>query len=303
MTFFTYDHYWVALLLLCFTALVYSHMKSTDPYGLFHLSLNKLLGEDPNADPTTEWLNMGYWQNTDVFPEACRALALKLIKVARIKPGGNVLDVGHGTGESLVLQLSSPDAPRPARLSGITSLKAHYQRSLNRVTRLHTETDVSLYHGDAIYRPNSQGSHPLDPSSTSEPFTAILALDCAYHFKTRKVFLEQSLRRLVPGGRVALADICFSQAALQSRFTRLLIRLCGLMPPVNVVSPEEYVECMKAIGYDGIEIEDISRNVFPGFSKFLRGRGWGWAVFGSVIGWWAQEGMLFVLISGARPDA
>jgi len=33
-----------------------------DPYGLFHLSLNKLPGEDPNVPPTTEWLNMGFWK-------------------------------------------------------------------------------------------------------------------------------------------------------------------------------------------------------------------------------------------------
>ena len=33
-----------------------------DPYGLFHLSLNKLPFEDPNSLPETEWLNMGYWK-------------------------------------------------------------------------------------------------------------------------------------------------------------------------------------------------------------------------------------------------
>ena len=33
-----------------------------DPYGLFHLSLNKLPFDDPNSPPATEWLNMGYWK-------------------------------------------------------------------------------------------------------------------------------------------------------------------------------------------------------------------------------------------------
>ena len=33
-----------------------------DPYGLFHLELNKLPFEDPNSLPETEWLNMGYWK-------------------------------------------------------------------------------------------------------------------------------------------------------------------------------------------------------------------------------------------------
>lgn len=35
---------------------------SSDPYGLFHLSLNKLPGENDEEDPKTEWLNMGYWK-------------------------------------------------------------------------------------------------------------------------------------------------------------------------------------------------------------------------------------------------
>jgi hypothetical protein len=37
-------------------------MLSMDPYGLFHLSLNKLPEEDLESDPRTEWLNMGYWK-------------------------------------------------------------------------------------------------------------------------------------------------------------------------------------------------------------------------------------------------
>lgn len=36
--------------------------KSEDPYGLFHLELNKLPGAHPGTPPKTEWLNMGYWK-------------------------------------------------------------------------------------------------------------------------------------------------------------------------------------------------------------------------------------------------
>ena len=34
-------------------------MRSADPYGLFHLSLNE---SNANSFPVTEWLNMGYWR-------------------------------------------------------------------------------------------------------------------------------------------------------------------------------------------------------------------------------------------------
>jgi hypothetical protein len=44
------------------------HMQRhfNDPYGLFHLPLNKLPFEDPKFPPETEWLNMGHWK---VFPD------------------------------------------------------------------------------------------------------------------------------------------------------------------------------------------------------------------------------------------
>jgi hypothetical protein len=41
---------------------LYIQRRHSDPYGLFHLSLNKLPTEDPNSLPETEWLNMGYWK-------------------------------------------------------------------------------------------------------------------------------------------------------------------------------------------------------------------------------------------------
>lgn len=48
--------------LLLITLLVSLRMRSKDPYGLFHLTLNKLPSQDPKLPPATEWLNMGYWK-------------------------------------------------------------------------------------------------------------------------------------------------------------------------------------------------------------------------------------------------
>jgi len=58
---------------LLFAVASWLHMQSTknDPYGLFHLSLNKLPFEDPNSLPATEWLNMGYWKVCWLFQSNC----------------------------------------------------------------------------------------------------------------------------------------------------------------------------------------------------------------------------------------
>ena len=222
------------------------------------------------------------------------------------------LDVGHGSGESLILQLSHPRVPRPTRLTGITSLKTHYQRSMDRIARLKgsqndpgPKPEVVLYHGDAVFRPGLQpkSNHPLDPSSPAPPYTTILALDCAYHFNTRSTFLRQSLHRLSSGGRIALADICFTPTRLESYIsTSAVSRLCGLMPPSNVVTPDQYVHEMQEMGYADVQLEDVSGYVFPGFTKFLKGKGGGWWVFGGVVAWWARSGMRFVVVSGQKPE-
>ena len=48
--------------LLAVASWLYIQIRHNDPYGLFHLSLNKLPFEDPNSLPMTEWLNLGYWK-------------------------------------------------------------------------------------------------------------------------------------------------------------------------------------------------------------------------------------------------
>jgi len=281
-------------------SVVWSKMAA-DPYGLFHLSLNKLPGEDPNIPPETEWLNMGFWRNTNVFPQACTALAIKLIQAAQCKTGDRILDVGHGTGESLILLLSGLSVPRPSTITGITSLPVHHLRSRERVDRLLSSLkdprpDVYLHLGDAVCQ-RTIAEHPLEPSSNMV-FDRVLALDCAYHFDTRNTFLRQALHKLAPGGRIALADICFDPRVSRSRKAWLISSLFKLMPKHNMVSIDGYVAEMEEMGYVDIQLEDITQDVFPGFVRFLKGRGFGWKVFGSVIEWYANSGARFVIVSG-----
>lgn len=57
--------YWVLptiLSIMIFLAIYLKSNRATDPYGLFHLSLNRIPGDNPEEDPKTEWLNVGYWK-------------------------------------------------------------------------------------------------------------------------------------------------------------------------------------------------------------------------------------------------
>ncbi|KAH9082150.1 S-adenosyl-L-methionine-dependent methyltransferase [Lactarius deliciosus] len=280
---------------------VYFSRRTSDPYGTFHVPFNKVPGgPDP---PQTEWLNMGFWKDTVVFPEACQALAIQLFRVADLKPGGRVLDVGHGCGDSILLQLSHPEVATPSILCGITSLPAHHRRSWERVKSYLSSVDappaVLLFQGDAVWRPGCQ-DHPLSPDFKHD-FDNILALDCAYHFNTREEFLRQSLRRLTPGGSVALADLCFSSPP-GPVLTLLLWRVLRTMPKHNITTKEQYIQQMREIGYEDIELEDITPFVLPGFQQFLKQRGRMGGIFSWSMSWLEGRGLRFVIIKGTRPN-
>lgn len=158
---------------------------------------------------------------------------------------------------------------------------------------------VLLLQGDAVWRPGNQ-DHPLSPSFQHD-FDNILALDCAYHFNTREEFLRQSLRCLTPGGSVTLADLCFSLSP-GPVLTFLLWRVLHTMPRQNITTKEQYMQQMREIGYDDVELEDITPFVFPGFRAFLKQRGRIGGAFSWLMSWLEWRGLRFVIIKGTRPN-
>lgn len=211
------------------------------------------------------------------------------------------IDAGYGCGDSLLVHLEHPNVPRPTRLVGITSQHYHYSRALDRTNlRNPGGVDVRLYKGDAVYRPSSQ-SHPLARNHLNT-YTSILALDCAYHFDTRRAFLEQAFACLAPGGRVALADLCFVPGSLSS-WTKLKVSVAGTMPWNNIITTEEYIATLRAIGYVDVDLQDISEHVFPPFTEFLKTRGYAFSTFASHLRGLASRGLLFVMVSASKPSA
>lgn len=170
-------------------------------------------------------------------------------------------------------------------------------------------------------------------TSTSESlpqYDAILALDCIYHFKTREEFFRHCFSRLAPGGVLAFSDLCASypypnpkSSEIKSNFTSspipaptsspsiissiknsLILKLAGV-PSYNLISFEKHSSQLYDIGFREIEVEDISKDMFVGFSKFLKGLGkgeeknwrgggglqlFGLRSFGEVVEGWSEGG-------------
>ncbi|CED83971.1 hypothetical protein [Phaffia rhodozyma] len=283
-----------------------------EPYTFDHVELNRV---HPDLPPQTEWLNMGYWAETTSFPEACRALALELLKQADLQPHGHHLEVAYGSGDSLLLVLDPASAyPVQDSLSGLTSLASHAQRATDRIDQARSDglvnaaTKVNIVQADAIWRPASTTvqisdslAHPLNPERSREIYTSISCLDAAYHFENREQFLEQAFNALRPHGTLALADN-LAGSSVGSRHTLDFFLWLLSVPKENIIPPAMLANMMRNQGFVNVEITDITHHVFPGFAKFLKARGGGWWVAGSVVGWWADSGLLeFVIVKAKKP--
>ncbi|CAO1628855.1 unnamed protein product [Parajaminaea phylloscopi] len=294
------------------------------------------------CEPSSEWMNMGWWvartgqpsgdgrapliqperaspstQQT-TFPAACEALARTLyaecglqersdsaVKLADRQPAADVLDLGHGTGESLLLLLRHY---RVSRLDGVTLARREASTATRRIARVLKgdgdssrlgDVPINVRHGDALayLRSTEPSETPADQGVTRYDF--IFALDCAYHFQgSRAEFFQAAFKRLKPGGTLGLFDIFAStpypattgkdirarhwfhpevhlRPPSRAAFTfaqSIKLKAFSLLvraPRDNLCSFTTYHELLGAAGFTDVNVTDVSSAVFPGFSHFL----------------------------------
>jgi SAM-dependent methyltransferase len=160
------------------------------------------------------WLNLGLWEGAgseEEAEDACRRLVSRL--TSAVPAGGVVLDVGNGLGtqDPLIAQ-----ALRPRRL--VTVNITEWQLTAGR-DRLR-EAGAAPVVGDGVRLPIADAA-----------VDAIISVEAAFHFRTRKAFFEECYRVLRPGGVLSISDISVQRwpitpAELISGLTQL--RVFGL---------------------------------------------------------------------------
>lgn len=224
-----------------------------------------------NGNSGKSWLNLGYWteDNKKNYGHAAEMLAVKVMEPR--KKGGEddepiIIDAGCGLGESLNLWTDVYNADDKS--FGINLSQAEVD-----IAKLRKVDMVSrMFVGNAC-----------DIPAKNESADVIIAVDAAYHFITRSMFIQEASRVLKNDGFFGTADVITSNQSDNSNFIKRFILqwkrwLVGILvgiPYENMYDAKHYSYILSQNNFTNIDIRDVTEFVPVGFAK------WGWEESGS----------------------
>jgi len=208
------------------------------------------------------YLNLGYWHRAATMDEASEALAQLVARAARMGRGDRVLDCGFGFGDQDILWARSF---HPHRIVGLNITRSQVVLARQRVAEAGFADRIDLREGSAT-------AIPFDPAS----FDLVVAVECAFHFRTRERFFQEAWRVLRPGGRLVTADIIPmvpEAATAEGRRHSLPWRLVAAkfaIPAENAYPRPVYASKLTGSGFDAVQVESIRETVYTPLHRYLR---------------------------------
>jgi microcystin synthetase protein McyJ len=204
------------------------------------------------------WLNIGFWQDAQTYPDACRAMAALVGEAAGLNEADTVLDAGCGFAEQDVLFVEQFGV---GRIVGIDITPQHIEVGQRRLRDLGLDDRISLSLGSAV-RTGYPGGH----------FDKVVALESAFHFDTREAFFKEAFRVLRSGGRLALADMLPGVGRRSDGLLRQLARKRACVPADNMYDRISYAQRLESAGFVDVTMRSIAGYTYPGMAKYIHHR-------------------------------
>jgi len=252
------------------------------------------------------WTNLGCWQRPDGSPltqysDAAEELAARVGSAAITAPRQCVADLGCGHGASLLLW------HRQFAASQVIGMEL--QAACIAGWPAHARDGISLHQGRFDQLPLSDTIATLLPASGCD---AVVCVDAAYHADSLGAFAAVAQKFLRPQGRLAFTTLLRPiRTSLGSRLKQGLLTRLSSIPAASFVNADELILTLTRLGFDGIEIEYLDREVLQGFADFVtrrtteltisQRRSLAWlkiAATGTLCGYWLQrQEAHYVLVS------
>lgn len=207
------------------------------------------------------YLNLGYWREAETIDEASEALAMLVAETAETGPGDTVLDCGFGFADQDMLWARRLG---PKKIIGLNITESQVILARQRIAAAGLADRIDLRHGSATGMPVESGS-----------IDQVIALESAFHFRTRERFFREAWRVLRPGGRLVTADIIPMspetrlRLRLRQKLSWQLVASKFAIPTENAYTRPAYRSRLASCGFERIRVDSIRDQVYLPLHRHL----------------------------------
>lgn len=201
-----------------------------------------------------EHLHHGLWESgRESKEEAVVKLLDRALDAVALKPEDRVCDIGCGYGATARYIRNR----YRCRVVGHTVSPSQYRVAMSRAAG---DDGCRFVPGDWLGSPVSDAS-----------FEVALSLESSEHFPRKDHLFHGIFRGLAPGGRVAVCAWTAAERPRPWEVRHLLEPICREGRLAGLATETEYRRWLEDSGFEGVQVDDLSRAVTRTWSLVLRG--------------------------------